>query len=262
MSIISIPVELLFVITIIIVLVAAEIGLRLGRAVSEKSADEKETNASSIAAAILTLAGFMLAFTFDVASARYQDRKQLVRDDADAIGTAWLRSDFLPEEDRVQAARLFRKYLDGRVYATQAHDTDQIPKLMGEAREIQYQLWDMAVRNARKDMNSDVYALYIESLNTLMKINALRIAIALEPQIPGLIWIALYALVILGMMAIGYHTAIAGSSHRSWATSILALSFALVITLVAALDNPRSRIIPPQEPLLDLQKEMAARPHT
>jgi hypothetical protein len=259
MSVATVPVGMIFIATIIVVVLAIEAGFRLGHAVLGKSEDEKESSVSAIAAAILTLAGFMLAFTFGISSDRLQDRKTLVRDEANAIGTAWLRSDFLPEPDRAEAKGLFRRYVDDRLEAAQARDLDQVQEKLTESRRIQHQLWDTAVKNARKDMNSDVAALYIESLNELINIHALRVAVALHAQIPGIIWLVLYALVILGMTAIGYQTAITGSARRSRAVSLLAVSFSLVIALIAVLDRPQSNLIGvPQGPLIDLRASMAA----
>jgi hypothetical protein len=259
MSMATVPPWVILVATIIVVVLAIEAGFRLGRRVRQRSEDEKESSVSAIAGAILGLAGFMLAFTFGISSDRLHDRKTLVRDEANAIGTAWLRSDFLPEPDRAEAKGFLRKYVDDRLYVAQALDLNQVQEGLGESSRIQHQLWDTAVKNARKDMNSDVAALYIESLNELINIHALRVAVALHAQIPGIIWLVLYALVILGMMAIGYQTAITGSARRSRAVSLLAVSFSLVIALIAVLDRPQSDFIRvTQGPLLDLRALMAA----
>jgi hypothetical protein len=259
MSMATVPVGVIFVATIIVVVLAIEAGFRLGHAVLRKSEDEKEASVSAIAGAILTLTGFMLAFTFGISSDRLQDRKTLVREEANAIGTAWLRSDFLPEPDRAEAKGLFRKYVDDRVEAAQARDLAQVQKGLDDSSRIQHQLWDMAVKNARKDMDSDVAALYIESLNELINIHTLRVAVALHPQIPGIIWLVLYALVIFGMIATGYQTAITGSARRSRAVSLLAVSFSLVIALIAVLDRPQSDVLGvPQGPLIDLRAAMAS----
>ena len=117
---------------------------------------------------------------------------------------------------------------------------------------IQGRLWDMAVTNARKDMNSDVAALYIESLNEIFEVHALRLAFGLQVRIPMGIWVVLYGLTILGMMVMGYHTGIAGSK-RSMAALILALSFAVVIAMIVSLDRPGGFIKVTQQPLIDLQ---------
>ena len=84
-----------------------------------------------------------------------------------AIRTAWQRSDFLPETDRPEASALLRKYVDDRVQFAQAGSLDpqRVKTILADTQRIQNQLWSMAVANARKDMNSDVAALYIDSLN-------------------------------------------------------------------------------------------------
>jgi hypothetical protein len=71
------------------------------------------------------------------------------------------------------------------------------------------------------------------------------------------IWSVLASLTILGMMGMGYHAGIAGSK-RSLSMLILALSFALVITMIAALDRPGSFLKITQQPLIDLQRAMIA----
>ena len=93
----------------------------------------------------------------------------------------------------------------------------------------------MAVVNARKDMNSDVAALYIDSLNEVNGIHATRVVVGIQARIPTEVWIVLYFITILGMMSVGYQTGIAGST-RSMVRPILAVSFALVFALIATLD--------------------------
>jgi hypothetical protein len=253
----AIPFGVLFAATIIVVMSAIWAGFRLGHAAHRWSVNEKESPVSTAATAILTLVGFILAFTFSIVSDRYDARMALVRDEANVIGTAWLRSDFLPEPDRSEAAALIRDYVDLRLDAVRSRDFAKIKTGLIESDRIQRQLWDMAVRNARKDMNSNVGALYIESLNALIDIHALRVAIGLHVRIPGGIWQVLYALVILGMIGVGYQAAIAGSTRKSWAMPILAFSFSLVIALIISLDRPQSDFITvSQQPLADLRATM------
>ena len=145
-------------------MVAIEAGYRLGHAAHRRSEDEKESPVSAIAGAILGLAAFMLAFTFGIVSERYDAKKGLVRDDAIAIRTAWQRSDFLPETDRAEATALLRQYVDVRVTFAQARslEPERVKSVLSETQRMQDRLWNMAVANARKDMNSDVAALYID----------------------------------------------------------------------------------------------------
>ena len=256
----KIPVWLFFAGTIIAVMIAIEVGYWLGKVAHRRSTDEKESPVSAITGGILGLSAFMLAFTFGVVWDRHDAKKALVRDDATAIRTAWKRSDFLPETDRAEASALLRRYVDLRVaFATAPKlELGSTKSSLSETQRLQDRLWNMAVANARKDMNSDVAALYIESLNEMSGVHASRVAIGIQARVPGEIWLTLYCITLLGMMGMGYQTAIA-ESNPSKARSILALSFAVVLALIAALDRPDSGILRvTQQPLIDLRAAMEA----
>ncbi len=258
----AMPLWLIFAVTVAIVVAAIEIGHRLGHWMHRRSQDEKESSVSAIAGSILGLSAFMLAFTFGTVSDRYDARKTLVRDDAVAIRTAWQRSDFLAEPDRAEAVTLLRHYVDLRVKFAHASnlESERVKSFLAETRQIQRELWNMAVANARLDMNSDVAALYIDSLNRISEVHATRVAVGIQARVPRDIWLALYCITILGMASMGYQSGIAGST-RSLAAPVLALSFALAFTLIASLDRPDSGILKiAQQPLIDLLGEMTAHP--
>ena len=253
----AMPIGLVFLITVVFVAAAIEVGFRFGKSVHRSSEDEKESPVSAISGTILGLLAFMLAFTFAIVSDRYDARKALIREEAGALRTAYSRSEFLPEPDRAEAAALLREYVDARVAFVRAGDLDDVQGLMVEPDQVQRRLWDMAVANARKDMNSDVAALYVEALNEVTNLHWLRLAVGGQARIPAAIWLVLYALVILGMMGVGYQTAIAGS-RRTRASLILAVSFSLVMVLIVEIDRPSSNLIPvTQRPLEDLRSWMA-----
>jgi hypothetical protein len=114
----------------------------------------------------------------------------------------------------------------------------------------------MAVANARQDMNSDVAALYVESLNDLVDAEAMRVATAWHARIPGVIWSVFFVITALAMLGFGYHMAIAGS-RRTKTAFILILSFSLMIALIADLDRPQSGFLSvSQRPLIELQTLM------
>jgi hypothetical protein len=256
----AIPIWAVFIGTIIVVMISIEIGYRLGYAMHRRSQDEKESPVGAIAGAILGLAAFLLAFTFSIASGRYDLRKELVRDDAVAIRTAWQRADFLPEADRAQAKQLLYDYVVQRVTFAEARslEPERVREFLTDMLRIQTALWDMAVANARLDMNSDIAAMYIDSLNEVSAVHANRVAVSIQARIPGEIWLALLLITVLGMMGVGYQTGIA-ASKRSMARPILAISFAVVIGLIASLDRPDSGVMAvTQQPLIDLREVMSA----
>jgi hypothetical protein len=136
-----------------------------------------------------------------------------------------------------------------------ARDADRdLARLLADTDRIDRRLWRIAVDNAARDMNSDVAALYIESLNDLSSVQTHRLA-KIRARVPAIIWGALVVLTILGMVSMGYQTGLV-DSRRSKATAIVAVSFAMVIALVAAMDRP-DFVQVSQQPLLDLQAFMA-----
>jgi len=256
MSIDDFPIWFVFVATVLLVVAAIEVGYMLGKSAHRRTEEEKESPVSAIAGTVLALLAFILAFTFAIVSDRYDNRKALVREEAGAIRSSYSQASFLSEPDRGTARGLYQQYVDILLEAAQTTEngsTDKIPELIGQAQAIQAQLWSMAVAKVNGGDNSDISAMYADSLTEMANVQAERIAVALQARIPTGIWIVLYALVILGMIAVGYQTAIA-ASRRSWAMVLLALSFSIIITLIAALDNPEHGYLPvSQQPLKDLQ---------
>jgi hypothetical protein len=252
-----IPLEVLFPATLIILFIAIEFGYRAGNTHPQDLKKDKETITTTNAGAILGLLGFILVFTFGIVYSRYDSRRELVREEANMIGTAWLRSDFLPVEDRAEATKLFIRYVDLRLESVEINNMENVQMTIKELNRIQFQIWDMAVTTARKDMNSDIGALYIVSVNNMIDQQSRRIAIGLQSRIPAAMWVLLYLLAILGMFGVGYHASIAGSSRRSWLTPVMVVSFSLMVLLIASLDRPDSRIITvSQQPLVDLRNWM------
>jgi hypothetical protein len=259
------PVWLLFSGAVLLVMLSIEAGYRMGHRSRRRSEDEKESPVSAIAGSVLGLVVFMLAFTFGIVSDRYDSRKGLVREEANSIGTTYLRTEFLPEPDRTESKALLKEYVADRLATVETLRTgrmtaEQMTASLAKSGQTHNRLWEIAVTNARKDMNSDVAALYIESLNGLIDLHALRVAVALQARVPSGIWAALASLTFFGMVAVGYQMGIAGSK-RSLAQPILALSFSLVIALIAALDRPQGSYIKvSQQPFVDLHRSMQIRP--
>lgn len=253
----AIPLEILFIATLLILYIAIELGYRIGNTHPENLKKHKEKITSANSSALLTMLTFILVFTFGIVYSRYDSKKALLREEANMIRTAWMRSDFLPEQERTETVRLFKQYLDLHIEAAQSDDLVKMPVFIKESAMIQNQIWNIAVVNAMKDMNSHVAALYIESLNEMINQQALRVAVGVQARIPTAIWVILYLLIIAGMFSIGYMTSISSSSKKSWLTPIMVFSFSLIITLIASLDRPDSNIIKvSQQPLVDLRAWM------
>jgi hypothetical protein len=255
MNVDPLPIWAVFAMTVLVVLFSLDVGYRWGQITRQRSTDEKESPTSAFAGAVLGLVAFILAFTFGIVSNRFDARKGFVREDANAIRTAYHRSDFLPEPDRTEAKALLRQYLAVRLAFAQGGSItpDGVQDFLTEVEGIQGRLWEMAVANARQDMNSDVAALYIESLNDVIDVHAMRLAVGVQERLALGIWCVLGGLTILGMLGMGYFAGMAGSK-RSMEMFLMALAFAMVIAMVASLDRPGGFFKVTQQPLIDLQR--------
>src|SRR5215831_9198953 len=165
MSFDGLPIVGFFVGTIVLVLGSIEAGYWLGRRAHRRSPSEKESSISSIEGSVLALLAFILAFTFGIASNRFDSRRDLVRTEANDIRTVWYRSDFLPEPDRSKTHELLRQYVAARASAFQSAEAERVESVVDEAERIQGSLWAIAIAHAHQDMPSDIGALYLESLN-------------------------------------------------------------------------------------------------
>ncbi len=254
------PLWLIILGSIVLIGLAIELGYRVGSAIGQRSEREKEAPVSAVTGTVLALLAFMLAFTFGIVANRYDARKELVREQAITISTAFQRTDFLPDAQQDEAQDLFRTYMDILVESGKHPESDDLPAQIAQLGEINTQLWAMGVEQANLAPESDMLALYMDSLNSVGDVQELRVAVAVQSRLPDGLWLALGALVLLGMFAVGYQTAIA-RSRRSLILIVLALSFSTVFALIAVLDNPENGYLPvSQQPLINVQASMAEEP--
>lgn len=254
-SVNDMPLWALFAIMVATILTSLTIGYRAGIVVRKRAEGEPEGPIGGVVGATLGLLAFMLAFTFGVATNRFDTRKQLLLDEVNALGTAAMRADLLPEPHRTECGRLLRQYVDARVLLTS--DLSRLTETLQATEGFQAELWSHAVALARADMNSDIGALFVESINALVELHRSRTTVALQYRIPPVVWQFLLLLTILSMVAVGYQFGIAGR-YSAAETLILALSFSLVVTLIADLDRSISGIVKVnQQPMLDLQQRLS-----
>ena len=161
---------------------------------------------------ILGLLAFFLAFTFGMAGSRFESRRQAVLDEANAIGTTYLRARLLPEPQRTESAKLLREYVDVRISGVQA-------KQGGHDHHASEELHDKLSAQAAEAADSrptPITGLYIQSLNRMIDMHATRIQAGLRSRIPTIIWAGLFTLTILSMASVGYQAGLS-ATRRSLA---------------------------------------------
>jgi hypothetical protein len=242
----------LFLIIIVLVLTAIEGGYRLGSYRHSRSGHEKDAPVGAMVGATLGLLAFMLAFTFGMAASRFDTRKQLVLDEANAIGTTYLRTAMLPERrDEIRA--LLRSYVDARLEAIRS---GRVAEAILQSEDIQGQLWSAATAVGLQHPDSIVVGLFVQSLNEVIDLHAKRVTAGLRNRIPGTIWVALLTIATLSLAAMGYHAGLVGTI-RSLAIIVVAVTFSAVIALIADLDRPQEgSLTVSQQALIDVRQSM------
>lgn len=248
----ALPLWALFVSILVIVLLSVEAGYRLGKYRRARHEEEKEGPLGTMVAATLGLLAFILAFTFGLAAARFDSRRQVLLDEANAIGTTYLRAGMLPERGE-ELRRLLRQYVSTRLEAVQS---GKLAEGIQRSEMIQQQVWTEAETVAQKNPNSIVVGLFVQTLNEMIDLHAKRLQAGLRSRIPGAIWLGLFAVAALSLATMGYHAGLSGT-RRSLAIVAVAVTFSVVIELIADLDRPTEGILRVgQQALLDVQRSM------
>ena len=249
----EIPVSAVFVIFAIISLLFYEIGFRLGRWYQERTPGETEGLTGMLVGSLLALMAFLLAVTMGMASDRFDTRRGLVLEEANAITTTFLRAGYLPDEQGGQLQELLREYAVQRPLVT---DRVTLTSAIAESERILDKLWATSQEVARTTDQGDLVSLYLDSLNELIDLHEMRIAAGIYARVPETVLFLLIFGSALSIGMVGYN---AGLTERRSLVSAVVLIVALgaVTMLVIDLDRPRDGFIQvSQQPLLDVQQEI------
>jgi hypothetical protein len=253
MSFESAPVWSVFLGTIVLVLVCLQVGLRVGRR-RQRNAQGKLEGSGAMVGAAMGLLAFMLAFTFNNAASRFDNRKALVIEEANAIGTTWLRAGFLDETHRAAMRGLLRDYVDLRVKV--ALGEVDVEGGLRQTDVMQDQMWAIAEETGRRDSGSITTGLFIQALNDVIDIHLKRLTVGIRNRVPATIWVTLYLLLFVGMIMMGIQLGLSPSRHF-FLELALAATFSLVLLLIADLDRPQEGLMRvSQQAMVDLQTKL------
>jgi hypothetical protein len=237
--------------TIAITLFSIEAGFRLGK--RHSGLGEVKSATEAVVPVILGLLAFMVSFTFSAAATRFSTNRRLEVDEANAIGTAYLRAQLLPEPGRGEVSAILRRYADVRVKAGQR---ENLENMIAESEELHLRLWD-SVGKAAQLRADPLAAVMVEATNQLIDLHSTRVFWGMRTNIPDSIWGALYFLLVIGMAGAGYSVGLTGI-RCLFQEAALAVAFSLVFVLVADLDRPYTGMVKiGQQDIASVQKMMA-----
>lgn len=194
---------------------------------------------------LLGLLALLLSFTFSMAIGRYEDRRKIVVNEANAIGTAFLRADTLPEGEVAHAKELLRQYVQNRIeFFDSGEDAARFEKAVGDGSKLSQQIWSRAATLAKTD-RTPVMSLYLDSINSLIDRGSERL-LAIENHVPHPLFSYLVVLAVVALAALSYQQ---GQKHGVESGAVRALPYVLAILIASAisiahdLDSPRSGMI-------------------
>lgn len=214
-----------------------EVGRRIG--LRDRGSDLKgEKPGSATESAVYALLGLLIAFTFSGAAGRYEARRHLIVDEANAIGTAWLRLDVLPAAAQPALRDLFRQYVDARLdtYAVATGDAQAIAR----ANELQRQIWSASVEAARTSGATPPYTVLLPALNDMIDITTTR-AEARRLHPPVAVFVLLGVVALLGSLFAGY--GMAGAPRSRVHTFGFAAVLAMALFVIVDFEFPRVGLI-------------------
>ncbi|MEI6176178.1 MAG: hypothetical protein WCS43_04740 [Verrucomicrobiota bacterium] len=244
-----------FGIVTLLLLTLAETGYRFGLTFQRRNPDTAAGHSGSVQGAVLGLLGLLLGFSFAMAVGRYDTRRALVVDEANSIGTTWLRADFLPATHQREVKELLKRYTRIKLEDSKAATTrEATTRSQVEIAKIHQVLWSHAEASAA-EKPSPVTVSFITTLNETIDLHASRKA-ALLNHVPGAVWLLLLVVSGCGAWASGYGSGTGGlrSAFNQW---VFPLLIGVVITLISDIDRPHQGLIGvSQQPMQDLLDSM------
>lgn len=202
--------------------------------------------------AALGLLALLLGFSFSMALNRFDTRRDLVVQEANALGTAWLRIQLLNEPDRSDMSQLLKRYVDARLIWSEA-PADAAAESPTQA--LQDELWTAMGKALRGDSPALLTRGVMDSLNESLDLAAARKAVR-SAHIPDTVLVVLLLYAVLSMIMMGSLLAASGQTHRG-ETALLLILLTLAHTVILDLDRPRTGAIQvSQQPMEELQRSM------
>jgi hypothetical protein len=229
---------LIFLIAFITLVMFSQLGSRvIGRRVDHGK--EAREDFDIVLAASLTLLGLIIGFAFSMSVNRYEQRKNYEEEEANAIGTEWVRAGLLAAADTAKVRALLRGYLDERILFYHSRDAAQLQQINARTNELQTQLWS-AIESAAADRQTPIVALAVSGMNDVLNSQSYTQA-SWWNRIPPSAWALMGTIAVLCNLMIGVRSSQLKS--RQGLLLILPLILSVAFLLIADIDSPRGGYI-------------------
>jgi len=230
--------RLFFVLVLIVLWLAAQVGASWRRHRPLK--DEERDDFALVETATLTLLGLIIGFSFSMAIARYDLRKNYEEAEANAIGTEYVRAGLLPAADATGVRSQLRRYLDLRILYYHTRNQAELQQINADTVQLQDEMWS-AVQGPAVAQPTPVIALAVAGMNDVLNSQGYTQA-AWWNRIPGSAWALMIAIAVCCNLLVGYGAHGVGGA-KAGLLVVLPLVASIAFLLVADIDSPRSGFI-------------------
>lgn len=225
---------------LLLLLLALEIGVQLGQFIARRHAptDGQKSSVNFATAGMMGLLAFLLGVSLSMASDRYQQRRDSVLAEANAIGTAWLRATVATGAEGEAMQRLLRDYAETRIAVVRgSSDAAEVDRLNQRTNSIQNELWQMA-RTVAERSPTPISGLLLSSLNEMIDLS-LTNRRNFTSHVPAYVLRLLLTVSVFAVGAVGYGFGLVGSRQPGLSVLLLGV-WTLAIVLIIDIDRPQS----------------------
>ena len=243
-----------------ILLVASEIGYRAGT--SKRGMPESDRSlVSGTGAAMLGLLGLLLGFTIAMAVGRWDERREIIVEESNAIGTLWLRAGFLEEPVRDELRETLREYIDARiVLGGNRDDLETWRTARAKSEMLHAQIWSAIEHTNRPGLSPAIMSSLIAAANELIDIHEMRLA-SIENYLPMSLLLLLVGVASVSTSFLAWSFG-AGTHNSRKAVLMLGLLIAAVLLLIMDLNRPQRGMISIGVDTLERAKNSISEPPT
>lgn len=246
----------IFVALVLMLIAINAIAFRFGVRYPDDEQEHGFSQVTSFQAASLGMLALLLGFTFSMAAGRFDERRDLVVQETNAIGTALLRAQLLPPPYADEAEDLLKQYVGARVAFQEAGiDENALSQSDQNSVDLQNALWALTADMTGSLPPTVTMSLFAQSLNDVIDLQATRKA-ALEHRVPEIVFFVLYIVAIFAFGLIGYGCGLA-KKRNFVPTLVMIVLISVVIMLITDLDRPRRGLFQvSQQTFLDLEAQI------
>lgn len=248
------PLWLIYILFVFLMIASIKGGMNFYKWRKKRVEHEDDSSINTLVGATLGLLAFILAFTFNLSSSRFDARKHFFLEEVNSIETTWLRAGLVESPYSEQLKKDLVEYVEVRFWINE--NPELIKEGITKSEKIQTSIWSTVTKMTKENIGNDkINIVLISAINDMFDNQTRRISIGLIDRIPNLIWLALFGLTIISMFEVGY---LLGKTEKANWVLVLALSmsFSAVVLLIVDLDSSKGHITINNQALNDMYERI------